>query len=47
VLQRGLPGGASTSPTTRIIPLKERVVDRYYDPVAMIWRAITGKNGKK
>jgi len=29
-----------------IIPLKERVVDRYYDPVAMIWRAITG-NGKK
>ena len=30
-----------------IIPLKERVVDRYYDPVAMIWRAITGKNGKK
>lgn len=26
-----------------IIPLKERVVDRYYDPVAMIWRKITGK----
>jgi succinate dehydrogenase / fumarate reductase iron-sulfur subunit len=25
-----------------IIPLKERVVDRYYDPVARIWRAITG-----
>ncbi len=25
-----------------IIPLKERVVDRYYDPVMMIWRAITG-----
>jgi succinate dehydrogenase / fumarate reductase iron-sulfur subunit len=26
-----------------IIPLKERVVDRFYDPVAMVWRAITGK----
>ena len=25
-----------------IIPLKERVVDRFYDPVAMVWRAITG-----
>jgi succinate dehydrogenase / fumarate reductase iron-sulfur subunit len=29
-----------------IIPLKERVVDRFYDPVAMLWRALTGKNGK-
>jgi succinate dehydrogenase / fumarate reductase, iron-sulfur subunit len=29
-----------------IIPLKERVVDRFYDPVAMVWRAITG-GGKK
>jgi succinate dehydrogenase / fumarate reductase iron-sulfur subunit len=30
-----------------IIPLKERVVDRFYDPVQMIWRAITGsKDGK-
>jgi len=26
-----------------IIPLKERVVDRFYDPVQRIWRAITGK----
>lgn len=26
-----------------IIPLKERVVDEYYDPVLKIWRAITGK----
>ena len=26
-----------------IIPLKERVVDRFYDPVQMVWRAITGK----
>ena len=26
-----------------IIPLKERVVDRYYDPVMKIWRKITGK----
>jgi len=25
-----------------IIPLKERVVDRFYDPVAMVWRKITG-----
>ncbi len=25
-----------------IIPMKERVVDRFYDPVAMIWRAIRG-----
>ena len=26
-----------------IIPLKERVVDRFYDPIAMVWRKITGK----
>ena len=26
-----------------IIPLKERVVDRYYDPVQWVWRKITGK----
>jgi len=26
-----------------IIPLKERVVDRFYDPVLGLWRAITGK----
>lgn len=26
-----------------IIPLKERVVDRYYDPVRMLWRMVTGK----
>ncbi|HIA39759.1 MAG TPA: succinate dehydrogenase/fumarate reductase iron-sulfur subunit, partial [Candidatus Poseidoniales archaeon] len=26
-----------------IIPLKERVVDRYYDPIKMLWRKITGK----
>ena len=25
-----------------IIPLKERVVDRYYDPVQWIWRKLTG-----
>jgi succinate dehydrogenase / fumarate reductase iron-sulfur subunit len=29
-----------------IIPLKERVVDRFFDPIAMVWRAITG-GGKK
>ncbi len=27
-----------------IIPLKERVVDRYYDPVMKVWRMITGKS---
>jgi succinate dehydrogenase / fumarate reductase iron-sulfur subunit len=26
-----------------IIPLKERVVDRYYDPILMLWRKLTGK----
>jgi succinate dehydrogenase / fumarate reductase, iron-sulfur subunit len=26
-----------------IIPLKERVIDEFFDPVMMIWRAITGK----
>ena len=25
-----------------IIPMKERVVSRYYDPIAMIWRAVFG-----
>jgi succinate dehydrogenase / fumarate reductase iron-sulfur subunit len=25
-----------------IIPLKERVVDRYYDPVLALWRMVTG-----
>ncbi len=27
-----------------IIPLKERVVDRYYDPVLWLWRKISRKN---
>lgn len=27
-----------------IIPLKERVVDRFYDPVLWLWRKLTGKN---
>ena len=26
-----------------IIPLKERLVDRHYDPVAWLWRKVTGK----
>jgi succinate dehydrogenase / fumarate reductase iron-sulfur subunit len=30
-----------------IIPLKERVVDRYYDPVAMIGRALLGIRKRK
>jgi succinate dehydrogenase / fumarate reductase, iron-sulfur subunit len=30
-----------------IIPLKERVVDRFYDPVTMVFDAITGARKKK
>jgi len=30
-----------------IIPLKERVVDRFYDPFMIVWDRITGKNHKK
>ena len=26
-----------------IIPMKERVADRYYDPVQLLWRTVTGK----
>ena len=26
-----------------IIPLKERVADRYYDPIQMVWRRLTGR----
>jgi succinate dehydrogenase / fumarate reductase iron-sulfur subunit len=26
-----------------IIPLKERVVDRHYDPLLMLWRKVTGR----
>jgi succinate dehydrogenase / fumarate reductase, iron-sulfur subunit len=28
-----------------IIPLKERVVDEYFDPVIWLWRKLTGKKG--
>jgi succinate dehydrogenase / fumarate reductase iron-sulfur subunit len=28
-----------------IIPLKERVVTEFYDPVARVWRALTGRRG--
>ena len=27
-----------------IIPMKERVVDEYYDPLKWIWRKLTGKD---
>ena len=27
-----------------IIPLKERVVDEYYDPLVWIWKKLTGKS---
>lgn len=30
-----------------IIPLKERVVDRYYDPMTILWRKIFGKRKQK
>ncbi len=30
-----------------IIPLKERIVDRYYDPVTILYRKIFGKKKKK
>ncbi len=30
-----------------IIPLKERVVNEYYDPVLWVWRKITGKGNKR
>lgn len=30
-----------------IIPLKERVVTQYYDPVVWIWRKLSGKNGQR
>ena len=36
----------SRSPTTRIIPMKERVVDARYDPVAWLGRKITGRTKK-
>jgi len=26
-----------------IIPLKERVADKYYDPIQMVWRKLTGR----
>jgi succinate dehydrogenase / fumarate reductase, iron-sulfur subunit len=29
-----------------IIPLKERIADRYYDPVTMLWRWVTGADKK-
>jgi succinate dehydrogenase / fumarate reductase iron-sulfur subunit len=29
-----------------IIPLKERIVSDRFDPIAMIWRKVTGKSGK-
>jgi succinate dehydrogenase / fumarate reductase iron-sulfur subunit len=29
-----------------IIPLKERVADRYYDPIQMVWRKLTGRGAE-
>ncbi len=30
-----------------IIPLKERVVDQFYDPLQVLWRKITGVPAQK
>ena len=30
-----------------IIPMKERVVDRFYDPVTILWNKLTGGNKRK
>ncbi len=30
-----------------IIPLKERIVDEYYDPVLWLWRKVTGRGNSK
>ena len=30
-----------------IIPLKERVADKYYDPIQMVWRRIRGDRGER
>ena len=30
-----------------IIPLKERVVDEYYDPIMWLWRKVTGRGRKE
>jgi succinate dehydrogenase / fumarate reductase iron-sulfur subunit len=30
-----------------IIPLKERVVDRFYDPLVLLWQKMAGKQGSE
>ena len=40
VLHEGVSRETSPSPTTPIIPLKERVVDDFYDPVAKVFRKL-------
>jgi succinate dehydrogenase / fumarate reductase iron-sulfur subunit len=30
-----------------IIPLKERVVDKFYDPLTMLWRRLRGNSTSK
>jgi succinate dehydrogenase / fumarate reductase iron-sulfur subunit len=42
VLHQGVPGAHHITDNA-IIPLKERVVDRFYDPVSRLLRMVTGK----
>jgi succinate dehydrogenase / fumarate reductase iron-sulfur subunit len=30
-----------------IIPLKERVVDQFYDPLVWLWRKVTGRKDER
>ena len=45
VLHQGLPGAHHITDNA-IIPLKERVVDRFYDPVARLLRLFRGDQGR-
>jgi succinate dehydrogenase / fumarate reductase iron-sulfur subunit len=47
VLHRGLPR-VDPHHDNAIIPLKERVVDEFYDPLRRVWRWLTGgRNGAR
>ena len=41
MLHQGVPGAHHITDNA-IIPLKERVVDRFYDPVTRLLRMVTG-----
>ena len=42
MLHGGLSGGIHITDNA-IIPLKERVVDEFYDPLTMLFRKVLGK----